>query len=176
MCKIDEVTCCREEETIGFREEQWGQSTKALAKVGYERGAFVSFDLVDSVEVLLRSATDALCVYISKNFYINKEKKSMEHVVQFGINIDDEAIKNAVNKSAERAIIERINKDVRKHIFEEDCYGRQTDRPTYFLERKIEEFLDKNRDTILEKASDKLADKLSKTKKARELLDNINNK
>lgn len=41
----------------------------------------------------------------------------MEHIVQFAIGIDDEAIKKRITESAEKQITDSIQKDVEKMIF-----------------------------------------------------------
>ena len=101
----------------------------------------------------------------------------MEHVVQIGIGIDDEAIKDTIVKNIERAILSDVKDDIKKTLFID--YGYYNRGPSKFLETKIDEFLEKNRDEILEMAADKLADKLSRTKKAREVvsevIDKLNN-
>lgn len=97
----------------------------------------------------------------------------MEHILQFGINIDDETIKKNILKNAEEQVIKDISYDVKAALFEKSYYGRNdfTKTPTMFLTKKLDDFLAENKDEILELVTDKLAEKLSKTKKAKETLD-----
>lgn len=95
----------------------------------------------------------------------------MEHVVQIGIGIDDEAIKDSIVKNIERTILGEVKDDINKTLFID--YGYYNRGPSKFLETQIEEFLEKNRDDILEMAAEKLADKLSRTKKAKEMLSEV---
>lgn len=95
----------------------------------------------------------------------------MEHVVQIGIGIDDEAIKETIVKNIEKTICSDVKDDIRKTLFSN--YGYYTNGPSQFLKTQIDEFLEKNRDDILEMAADKLADKLSRTKKAREMVSEV---
>lgn len=95
----------------------------------------------------------------------------MEHVVQLGITIDDEAIKRGIIENAERVIIANIEKDVHEILVTN--YGYRRKEPTVFLINEIDKFLEKNRDDILEMAAEKLADKLSRTKKAKEMLSEV---
>lgn len=99
----------------------------------------------------------------------------MEHIVQFGIGIDDEAIKQNVSANAEKEIIKKISNDVERIIFEKDVWGNvvNKNKASDFVERQIDKFLEDNRDTILELTSKYLADRLARTKRGKEILDNI---
>lgn len=100
----------------------------------------------------------------------------MEHILQFGINIDDETIKKTVMEKAEEEIIYALKQDVKRALFEPQRYSYRNDytyEPTTYLNGKITDFLAENKDEILERVSDKLADRLSRTKKARELLGDV---
>lgn len=95
----------------------------------------------------------------------------MEHIIQFGIGIDDQAIIQQVSKNAEKVIIEDLKKDVKKAIFEVDdsWYGKgQVKGPNYWFEQRINEWLEEHKDEIIRVTSDKLADKLSRTKAVKE--------
>lgn len=48
-----------------------------------------------------------------------KEKRIMEHIVQFGIGIDDDAIREIVMKKAEKSIMEDLKKEIRSEIVRE---------------------------------------------------------
>ena len=95
----------------------------------------------------------------------------MEHIVQIGIGIDDEAIKDSIVKNIERTILNDVKEDIKKTLFND--YGYYNRGPSKFLTAQIEEFLEKNRDDIIEAAAEKLADKLSRTKKAKEMLSEV---
>lgn len=99
----------------------------------------------------------------------------MEHIVQFGIGIDDEAIKKSVSEHAEKVITEQLLNEVEKIIFEQDAWGGQVNkyRASGFTERRFDKFLEDNRDTILELTSKYLADRLARTKRGKEILENI---
>lgn len=95
----------------------------------------------------------------------------MEHIVQFAIGIDDQAIVERVSKNAEKIIIEDLKKDVQKTIFDVDYgyYGNgRVKGPSNWFEQRLTEFLEANKTKIIEVAADKLADKLSRTKAAKE--------
>jgi Icc-related predicted phosphoesterase len=95
----------------------------------------------------------------------------MEHVVQIGIGIDDEAIKASIVKNIEKTVLGEVKDDINKMLFND--YGYYNRGPSKFLTAQIEEFLEKNKDDILEMAAEKLADKLSRTKKAKEMLSEV---
>lgn len=98
----------------------------------------------------------------------------MEHILQFGINIDDEFIKQSVLKNAEEQIIKDISRDVKEALFQKDSWtGKILKTPTTYLNKKLDDFLAENKDEILELVTDKLAERLSKTKKAKEKLDEV---
>lgn len=98
----------------------------------------------------------------------------MEHIVQFAISMDDEAIKAAVSKNAEKKITEDIQKSVEAIIFNSDWYGKVDKRSlSDWAERKVEALLAENKDIILELAAEKLADKLARSKAGKALLADI---
>lgn len=103
----------------------------------------------------------------------------MEHIVQFGVGIDDEAIKSRIYEVAEKQILETLTHDVKSALFEKDYRGRKnkefTDIPTAYLDSRITIYLESCRDDIIELAAEKLADRLCRTKKAKERLDIILN-
>ena len=95
----------------------------------------------------------------------------MEHIIQFGITIDDEAIKQTILDNAEKNIMDRITKDVQLAIFRTNGWS---DAPTNqlrpWVEEKVDVILKENKDTIVELAAEKLAERLARTKKAKELV------
>lgn len=103
----------------------------------------------------------------------------MQHIFNIAIDMDDERIVNAVCEKAESKIIEKLEHDVEDTMFSH--YGWSSDRwnpnkrngLSEILQDKFEEFLDENRDDILNRAGKYLAEKLSRTKKARELLGDL---
>lgn len=99
----------------------------------------------------------------------------MEHIVQFAIGIDDEAIKKNISEHAEKTITEQLLNDVEKIVFDTDSWSRTVNkcRASSFTERQFEKFLEDNRDNILEIAGKYLADKLVRTKRGKEILENV---
>lgn len=102
----------------------------------------------------------------------------MEHIVQFGIGIDDQFIKERIEARAEDEIMKELTLDIKRVIFQTEYYRRDefTKNPSDFIERKIDTLLDKHKDKIISMAADRLAERLAKTKKAKEMLEKtINN-
>ena len=97
----------------------------------------------------------------------------MEHSVQFGIGIDDDSIRANVEKNAEKVIIADIKQEVMNKLFESGYYrgnARSGDPLSDYSKQLIEGFLEKHKDEILDKTAKYLADKLVRTKAAKELL------
>ena len=92
----------------------------------------------------------------------------MEHIVQFAISIDDRAIEDRIKKTAERQIVEAIQKKVEDELFEMS-YGHRVSCADW-VKRKVDAFLEENRNEIIERASVQLAERLLRTKAGKELL------
>lgn len=98
----------------------------------------------------------------------------MEHIVQFAISMDDNAIKQRVEEAAEKTIINNLQQEVRDKLFEPGDYCRRSTKPgdplSSFSESLIEDFLSDNKDELLDKAALYLANRLCKTKAAKEII------
>lgn len=68
----------------------------------------------------------------------------MEHVVQFGVSIDDEAIQRQILNSAEKTIVGDLKREINEH-----------------------------KDEVIEAAANKIAEKVSRSKKFKEAIDGI---
>ena len=99
----------------------------------------------------------------------------MEHIVQFAIGIDDEAIKKNISEHAEKTITEQLLNDVERIVFDTDSWGRTVNksRVSSFTERQFDKFLEDNRESIIEIAGKYLADKLARSKRGKEILENL---
>lgn len=97
----------------------------------------------------------------------------MEHLIQMTINVDDKKIVESIERNAEKTITENLDKEVKKIIFnfENDWHGNGRIRGVSdWTEDRLNEFLEKHKDQIIDLASDKLADKMYKSKKVREIM------
>lgn len=97
-----------------------------------------------------------------------------EHIVQFGINIDDEQIKKTIEKNAMQQVVATFRNDIIKEMIGKNNYTK-SDYSTKMwnaINEQIETFLDENREEIIKIASEKLAEKLAKTKKVKDMVAN----
>lgn len=97
---------------------------------------------------------------------------NIEHIVQFGINIDDEQIKKTIEKNAMQQVVATFRNDVIKEMIGKQNYNK-SDYSTKMwnaINEQIEIFLDENREEIIKIASEKLAEKLAKTKKVKDMV------
>ena len=103
-----------------------------------------------------------------------------EHVVQFGVCIDDEAIAKGVQQSAEKEVIKMICEKVESVICGK--YGYSYSRVNKddltplrdIVERKVDEVINENKQYILDNASKILAEKLVRSKAGKAILTNLN--
>lgn len=97
----------------------------------------------------------------------------MEHIIQFGIGIDDDRIIKEVEKNAEKAIIKDLEQKVSDKLFKRDWLTKHGDPRLDFNDwaaDRIDSFLTANKNAIIDMAGKYLAEKLARTKAARELL------
>ena len=102
----------------------------------------------------------------------------MEHIVQFGIGIDDEAIRKIIMEKAEKSILDDLKKQIRtdidNQIFVIDRGWCGKDYKKVDLQDWVKDFVMKtlkdNKEQIIEMASEKLADKMSRTKAVKEAI------
>lgn len=88
----------------------------------------------------------------------------MEHIVQFGINLDDEAIKNAVVKKATDAIYKKLEKETLDRLFYTNHRGEVTSPTSQFNDR-ILEWMDNNRDVIIDAIVDRVTERVMHSNK-----------
>ncbi len=99
----------------------------------------------------------------------------MEHILQFGINIDDERIKSTIEAKAEKIVNEIVKKDIIEAL------TGNRDNSTWDYSRKlqnlvndtIEKFCDEHKDVIINLAADRLAEKLARTKAVKEATERV---
>ena len=102
----------------------------------------------------------------------------MEHIVQFGIGIDDEAIRKIVMEKAEKSILNDLKKQIRTDIdnqifvIDNGWYGNENRRVGLqdWVNDLVVKLLEDHKTEIIERASEKLADKMSRTKAFKEAM------
>ena len=91
----------------------------------------------------------------------------MEHILQFGIDIDDEFIKKNIYTVAEDRCVREVVNQFERTVFDYSCWGDKQG-VTQWARQRFDEFLEGHKDAIIEKAALVLADKLSRSKTVRE--------
>lgn len=96
----------------------------------------------------------------------------MEHIVQFAVNIDDEQIKKTVERNVVTQVVAEIRKDCMKELtgkISPNTY-QYSQRIKEIVDSNIKEFLDSNKEIIIKEAVNQLAERLSRTKAAKDAL------
>lgn len=99
----------------------------------------------------------------------------MEHIVQFGVTIDDEKI----IKTAEAKVEKIINDVVKADIYEALTGIREYNKHEYskrlmiLVNNTMEKFCVENKEEIIKLAADRLAEKLSRTKAVKEATEKV---
>ena len=97
----------------------------------------------------------------------------MEHIVQFAIGIDDEAIANKIQANAEKVIIQQLQQKVEKCIFTTNYYGNVTGNLNSVAEKLLLEWLNSHSEEIIQRASKLLSDRMIKTKAVKEAIGDV---
>jgi len=96
-------------------------------------------------------------------------------IINIPINIDEDQFNKLVETDYERKIEDRIYKDIKKALEERSGYysKRMTDGILALVDNRIDDLLKEHKDAIIDKAADKLAERLTRTKAAKELINNM---
>lgn len=97
----------------------------------------------------------------------------MEHIVQFGISIDDKIIKKRLEENAYEDIIKHLVEDAENGLKKTGpFYNADQIDWTYYVNEAIDRMVDANRDQIIERAAELLKDSYVRTKAYRETMKN----
>ena len=91
----------------------------------------------------------------------------MEHIIQFGVTIDDDAIKKNIEEKATKQIVGSISQSLKDKLF--NRYGGFT----YNSQEMFSKFLDKYKDEIIANATAQVVDSIKRSKKYKEALAKI---
>lgn len=94
----------------------------------------------------------------------------MNHIVQFAFDFDDARITELVEAQAAKQVIGKITKDVEKVMFVDRLGYRSNDPVKELVANRVNAIVDENKDAIINAAVERLADKLARTKLAKETL------
>lgn len=96
----------------------------------------------------------------------------MEHIVQFAIGIDDEAIKERVVACAYDDVVKQLITEAKKEINLSSSWYRPKDTWSSIVDRALQKYFDENKDLIIDLAATKLADSYKRTKAFKEVMAN----
>lgn len=96
-------------------------------------------------------------------------------IINIPLTIPDELLENTIAKDYEAKITERLTAEVRKVLCNyDDSYATYGKDPHKGMQRmvafRVDDYLKLYKDDIIEAASDKLAERLARTKKGKALL------
>ena len=98
----------------------------------------------------------------------------MEHIIQFAIGIDDDAIAKRIEENAEKNITKDLRDKVGEILFGYNKWtGKEADAITGWTESLFMRYLDEHKTEIIELAAKCLAEKLAKTKAVREATQDV---
>ena len=95
----------------------------------------------------------------------------MEHLVQFAINVDDEKIKQTIESNVMKQIVNKISEECLNEIVDKD--SNYPFKIRQLVNNNIQRFFEQNKDLIIFETSNKLAEKLVKTKAVREAVEKL---
>lgn len=91
----------------------------------------------------------------------------MEHIVQFAIGIDDEAIRKRIEASAEKQIIDSIKSEVTDQIFRKGTWTKETQLHSWVRDIIVDAILE-HKDDIIKSAAMELCEYMKRTKAVKE--------
>lgn len=94
----------------------------------------------------------------------------MEHIIQFGVTIDDDAIKKNIEKNAVDKLVADIKKEVRDEIFVGSGWNKGL---SYKVQEIIKDALAEYKDEIIKEATAELVETMKRSKKYKEALAKI---
>lgn len=94
----------------------------------------------------------------------------MEHIVQFAIGIDDDAIRKRVIESAYEDVVKRLMEEAKREtrLSHTNYYSKQS--WSDLIEQAIRIYLEQNKDTVIELAATKLAESYKRSKAFKEAM------
>lgn len=94
----------------------------------------------------------------------------MEHIIQFGVTIDDEVIKQNIENKAREQITEELKKEIRKELFVGTGWNMDL---SYKVKELIKDTVRECQDQIIKDATAQLVDTMKRSKKYKEALTKI---
>ena len=99
----------------------------------------------------------------------------MQHIFNIAVEFEDEQIQRMIYAKAENEVIKKVILDVENAIYEHwawkgDANEHNRHGVTPLIKGYVDQFFTDNKDAIIKKTSKMLADRLSRTKAAKELV------
>ena len=89
----------------------------------------------------------------------------MEHIVQFAIGIDDETIRKRVIDCAYDDVVKQLMAEVKKDVgLSGGYYHRPKESWHNIIDRALQDYFNENKDLIIERAAETLANSYKRTK------------
>lgn len=103
----------------------------------------------------------------------------MEHIVQIAFDFDDERVRQTIENTVKKEVIDGIQTDITEALLHNfgswnGTWDRSKENALVDLMReRTDEFLKENKDVILEAAAKNLSERLARSKKGKELLEGL---
>lgn len=100
----------------------------------------------------------------------------MQHIFNVAIEFEDEQIQNMIYAKAEKEVIKNVIQDVENAIYEHSCWNKDDSNErnrrgvTQLIKDYTDQFFTDNKDAIIAETSKILAERLSRTKAAKEIV------
>ena len=91
----------------------------------------------------------------------------MEHIVQFAIGIDDEAIRKRIEQTAEKQIVDSIKEDINDMIFHKNRWNDEKCLQSWVRTTVVEAVME-HKDDIIREAASQLCEYMKRTKAVKE--------
>lgn len=99
----------------------------------------------------------------------------MEHIVQIAFDFDDERVRQTIENTVKKEVIDGIQADITKTLLRNfgswNCSKESA--LVDLMRERTDNFLKENKDVILEAAAKNLSERLAKSKKGKELLEGL---
>lgn len=103
----------------------------------------------------------------------------MEHIVQIAFDFDDERVRQTIENTVKKEVIDGIQTDITEALLHNfgswnGAWNRSKENALVDLMReRTDDFLKENKDVILEAAAKNLSERLARSKKGKELLEGL---
>lgn len=100
----------------------------------------------------------------------------MEHIVQIAFDFDDERVRQTIENTVKKEVIDGIQADITKALlrnFGSSWNCTKENALVDLMRERTDDFLKENKDVILEAAAKNLSERLAKSKKGKELLEGL---